>query len=353
MKWIIITLIFKQKNNHMKRYSYNGNTFNSLYNDHFIGYKKKEKMKNNFIMNESELIPYAPRFTYSEYFAYPNKVFPSVNNFGKKYFFSNSGYPLDKNVTYFNRRRNTTENDKNYEINNENSSLYNLKRQKRRLPYNNYSNRKAISSRINKDINEQISQYIDNFDSLKKKNFFNSINPNTSSNNQNIKTHKSFNQSNNSNTKKEKVNNKMSNKLLYNNNKNINHSSFNGLDIIKTNYSSHQKNSNNNINSGNNVLSNVNSISSRINETNNNSHFLNGIKMISGVNEYFCDFNSGNRNKNNNNEQKTELSLQTLSDSKLLELASRYANEDDNSSENYQMNNILHNKKKLKSKNNE
>ena len=45
-----------------------------------------------------------------------------------------------------------------------------------------------------------------------------------------------------------------------------------------------------------------------------------------------------------------ELSLQSLSDSKMMELANKYANEDDNSSENYRMNNIVHSKKKYKNK---
>ena len=58
--------------------------------------------------------------------------------------------------------------------------------------------------------------------------------------------------------------------------------------------------------------------------------------MISGVNEYFYDFNSNDK-KNN----KGELSLQSLSDSKMMELANKYIIEDDNSSENYKMNNIL------------
>ena len=71
--------------------------------------------------------------------------------------------------------------------------------------------------------------------------------------------------------------------------------------------------------------------------------------MISGVNECFYDFNHKDNN-NKNNIHRDELSMQSLSDSKMMELASKYATEDDNSSENYQMNNILYNKKKYKNK---
>ena len=72
---------------------------------------------------------------------------------------------------------------------------------------------------------------------------------------------------------------------------------------------------------------------------------------MSGVNEYCYDIHpEHNRNINNNFEQKGDLALQTLSDSKMLELAGKYINDDDNSSENYQMNNILHSKKKYRNR---
>ena len=95
--------------------------------------------------------------------------------------------------------------------------------------------------------------------------------------------------------------------------------------------------------SGNALVSNINSASSKINEP--TTHFLTGLKMISGCNECYYDINKDNKNYN-----KAELSMQSLSDSKMLELASKYITEDDNSSENYYMNNILHNKKKMKNK---
>ena len=95
------------------------------------------------------------------------------------------------------------------------------------------------------------------------------------------------------------------------------------------------------------MLSNINSVSSRMNEP--NTHFLTGLKMISGVNECFYDFNKDNDNKNYSNNHRDELSMQSLSDSKMMELANKYLTEDE-SSENYKMNNILHSKKKYKNK---
>lgn len=301
-------------------------------------------------MNESELYPYSPNFTFNGYYSFPKKVFPSVNNFGKKYYLLNNHFPPNKKINYwrhtFSQRRNITENDKNFEENEGNYNSNYLKDINRKNPYNYYNNRKAISSRINKDINDYISQYINNLDSLNKQNFMNKTNPNWKSfyNNKISEEKPSFIKSSKSRTKKEK---NINEKLLYKSNKSLNPSSFNGFDQAKTNYTTYYKNSNKNLKSGNNILSNVNSVSSRINETNNGSHFFNGIKMISGVNEYFYDFN-----KNNNIEQKEELSIQTISDSKMLELASKYVDkEEDNTSENFQMNNILHNKKKFISKN--
>ena len=123
-------------------------------------------------------------------------------------------------------------------------------------------------------------------------------------------------------------------------NKSLNPSSL-GADHTKTFYTNHQGYSNYNIKSGN----NINSISSRINEP--NTHFLTGLKMISGVNECFYDINKVNNNKNTHRD---ELSMQSLSDSKMMELANKYLSEDDNSTENYRMNNIVHSKKKHKKK---
>ena len=65
----------------------------------------------------------------------------------------------------------------------------------------------------------------------------------------------------------------------------------------------------------------------------------------SGKNEIFRD------NQEKNTTISNRISLQSLNDSKMMELASHYCYED-SSSENYQMNNIIHHKKKFLKKNN-
>ena len=136
--------------------------------------------------------------------------------------------------------------------------------------------------------------------------------------------------------------NKENNKNKNNNSKKNSNASLNPSSVgAKTFYTNRPMTTNNNLNTGNGVLSNINSASSRMLDT--QYHFLNGLKMASGeVNEYFYDFNSNRRGKND--DQKTTQSLQSLSDSKMLELANYYINEEDDSAENYQMNNVVYNK---------
>ena len=137
------------------------------------------------------------------------------------------------------------------------------------------------------------------------------------------------------NLKDKKENN--NNKSKKNSNASLNPSSVG----MKTFYTNKPITTNNNIGTG--VDSNINSASSRKNDPQN--HFLNGLRMTSGeVNEYFYDFNK--KDYNNNDDQKTTQSLQSLSDSKMLELANYYINEEDDSTEKYQMNNVVYNKKK-------
>ena len=362
MKYVVITLILTQKNNRMKQIYNHEKTFNKLYNDYITRSRKKEKMKNYYFMNESESYPFSPKFAHSGYFAYPGRVMPSLNNFGKKYY-SNSEFRniYNQKLNYsskiqdYNKRKNITDYDKIFEEKKYcYNSLNNLKKGIiQRYPRN---NRKTLSSRLSNDFNDQISHYLSNLDLGKKQNILykniankkDLFNNNFNSEKKNLI--KSQNKSKEKIEKKNKNKNKC-NELIYNSNKSLNPSSLNGIEQIQTNYTYPQRNSNFNIKSANGILSNVNSVSSKINETNNNSHFLNGIKIMSGVNEYFYDINPDhNRNINNNFEQKGDLALQTLSDSKMLELAGKYINDDDNSSENYQMNNILHSKKKYRNR---
>ena len=349
MKYRIIITNFNQKYNYMKR-----NSFNKLYSDYKIRNKKYENLKNNYLMNESQFYPFTPRLSFNGHFFNPNKIFPSVNNYGKKYYYSNNGFPFYKGMNDLKRcnysQKKLIKDDRNNEKNKNYSYLYRLKTINKRN-FNSYKNQKVVSSitsRINKNINDQISQYINNYELLKVHNFLNKTNPNISKKS-NGKQNFFQSKESKSKSKNQNKNNKINHKLLCNINKSLNPSTYGGLELAKTNYTIHPKNSNNNFQNGNNVFSNVNSVSSRVNETtNNNTHYLNGIKIISGANECYYDFYDGN--KNINNEQRTELSLQSLSDSKMLELASQYANEEDNSSENFQMNNILHSKKKYRNK---
>jgi hypothetical protein len=142
-----------------------------------------------------------------------------------------------------------------------------------------------------------------------------------------------FNKENHSKTNK----NSNANISQKNSNLSLNPSSL-GVDQLKTFYT----NKPNNINIAGGIASNVNSASERMLDT--QYHFLNGLKMTSGeVNEYFYDFN----NDKKGDKSDEILSLQSLNDSKMMELANRYISEEDDSTEKYQMNNIIYNKKKF------
>ena len=135
--------------------------------------------------------------------------------------------------------------------------------------------------------------------------------------------------------KDNKIKNKNNNTDLSqkNSNKSLNPSSL-GVEHMKTFYTNKQ---------GNGVISNINTASDRMLDT--QYHFLGGLKMASGeVNEYFYDFN--NNKKSNRDKNDDVQSLQSLSDSKMLEIANMYLSDEENSVENYQMNNIIYNKKK-------
>ena len=170
MKFVKITI---KKMNRFKKISYNDNTFNRLYNDYNLRRKKNEKIKNYYYINESESYPYRPIFENKEFFPFSTRVMPSVYNFGKKYYNPNNNY-FNKNYT---QRRNITDNYKNFEENKNNNNRYN----------NNMSNKKAISSRINKDINENLFQYLTN---TKLKNRPNIMTPSNFSNQKNLFPHR-------------------------------------------------------------------------------------------------------------------------------------------------------------------
>ena len=325
IKFVKITL---KKINRTRTPSYNQYTFNRLYNDYTLRTKKREKIKNYYLNDESESYPFYPKLENSGYFPFSTRVIPSIYNYGKKYYNPKSNY-FNKNYT---SRRNITENYKNNEGQKNNNK-------------DNMTNKKAISSKINKDINENLFQYLTNPKIKKRPNILstsNLLNQKSFFPNKTTKisiTKKALIKSKSKSKSKTKNDNKnlTNNELFYCTTKSVNPSTLSGVEHLKTNYTNQQNT--NNIKSTNAVLSNNNSASSRIN----------GLKRKSGINEYFYDFNSGkkryNSNNNINNEQK-DLSLQTISDSKILEIAGKYVNDEDNSSENYHMNNVIYSKKK-------
>ena len=448
MKLRIKITLLKIKSNKYKRYK----TFNKLYNDYILNNKKKDKLKINHLRNESELYTYSPKINKKGFITFTPRatkrtmenIEPSFNDYGRT-FYNTNRTPFNKKIyNIFNKNfkngRNKinyneyfNDSDRNYyynknfseseKYNNDNDEIQydfynktnpiNLKGSSFRFP----NKRKINSSRINENINKQISDYLNDFENIKRKKLFpkNNLNNNYFNFNRDsaktkikksiwtfnkdgfsstYKCENLFNKNNkkeigykneterlsfirknkneNSNSKIKIYPNKnkgnKNNKIIYNDsynyfnnlnkknnikennkeielnikgkntysNKSLNPSSL-GADQTKTFYT------NNYIKSGNALVSNINSASSKINEP--TTHFLTGLKMTSGCNECFYDINKDNKNVN-----KGELTMQSFSDSKMMELASKYITDDDNSSENYYMNNILHNKKKMKNK---
>ena len=250
--------------------------------------------------------------------------------------------PINSNYLNYNKElnKNRTKNSK-YRFNKESfSNTINYKREN----LFNKSNKNEINSRNKnerfntsiKDIKSKSIFKINNENKIEYKN------KNKKINNNRIIYSNSQNYLNNVSKKNNNIKENNQSKNIYSN-KSLNPSSL-GADQTKTLDSNNRRNSKNNIKSTNALISNLNSASSRINDI--NKHFLKDLRIISGVNEGFYDINK-NYNKNKYN---ADLSLQSLSDSKIMELANKYANEEDNSSENYKMNNIIHNKKKHKNK---
>ena len=255
-------------------------------------------------------------------------IIPKNNNLNNNYL----NYNIDSNKNKTQRSKFSFNKDSFYSVNNRNNrnnireSLFN---KNNKIGYKNQTERFSFiknpkSNSAFKINNEKKIEY----KNRNKKNNNNKIINNNSENYLNNLSKKNNNPENELNAKdKNTLSNKSLNPLSL------------GSDQTKTFYTNNQRNSNN-IKFGN----NINSISSRINEP--NTHFLTGLKMISGVNECFYDISKVN-NKNNHRD---ELSIQSLSDSKMMELANRYLSEDETSSENYKMNNIIHSKKKHKNK---
>ena len=445
MKFYKNTILLRFKGSKGIQWENNRKIFNRLYNDYSIRNVKKENMKKNRFNSQSELYPFSPLINQSGYTTSftPNAKINSPNS--SRFSSYRKSNPINQNWdtnSEYNplwRRNTLTEGnlygnknpnkftDYNYFTNNDynnndniipgypNDYLYNSKLKmpgyfnKNILnktdygfytPNNNNKNRRNKRNRniySNKDdeINNQISQYLNNFRDNNKKlneymntsrglspkkksksnnkfmkgNLFNISGQakdnerpyNTNIDNYFNKQSGKKNTKKNNNLKKKDENNKKiyndSKDYFYtfnkennkndiknnNNSKKNSNASLNPSSLrTKTFYTNRTITTNNNLNTGNGVLSNINSASSRMLDTQN--HFLNGLRMTSGeVNEYFYDFNNNRRGKND--DENTTQSLQSLSDSKMLELANYYVNDEDDSVENYQMNNIVYNRR--------
>ena len=445
MKFYKNTILLRFKGSKGIQWENNRKIFNRLYNDYSIRNLKKENMKKNRFNSQSELYPFSPLINQSGYTTSftPNAKINSPNS--TRFSSYRKSNPINQNWdtnSEYNplwRRNTLTEGnlygnknpnkftDYNYFTNNDynnndniipgypNDYLYNSKLKKPGYfnknilnktdygfytPNNNNKNRRNKRNRniySNKDdeINNQISQYLNNFRDNNKKlneymntsrglspkkksksnnkfmkgNLFNISGQakdnerpyNTNIDNYFNKQSGKKNTKKNNNLKKKDENNKKiyndSKDYFYtfnkennkndikknNNSKKNSNASLNPSSLgTKTFYTNRPITTNNNLNTGNGVLSNINSASSRMLDTQN--HFLNGLRMTSGeVNEYFYDFNNNRRGKND--DENTTQSLQSLSDSKMLELANYYVNDEDDSVENYQMNNIVYNRR--------
>ena len=445
MKFYKNTILLRFKGSKGIQWENNRKIFNRLYNDYSIRNLKKENMKKNRFNSQSELYTFSPLINQSGYTTSftPNIKINSPNS--TRFSSYRKSNPINQNWdtnSEYNplwRRNTLTEGnlygnknpnkftDYNYFTNNDynnndniipgypNDYLYNSKLKKTGYfnkniinktdygfytPNNNNKNRRNKRNRniySNKDdeINNQISQYLNNFRDNNKKlneymntsrglspkkksksnnkfmkgNLFNISGQakdnerpyNTNIDNYFNKQSGKKNTKKNNNLKKKDENNKKiyndSKDYFYtfnkennkndiknnNNSKKNSNASLNPSSLgTKTFYTNRPITTNNNLNTGNGVLSNINSASSRMLDTQN--HFLNGLRMTSGeVNEYFYDFNNNRRGKND--DENTTQSLQSLSDSKMLELANYYVNDEDDSVENYQMNNIVYNRR--------
>ena len=381
-----------KKNNHINQKSAN-----------FIEQYPKERniLTENNLFNKKNYSNYNDYLNNNEDFQnYPNDYFENDNidkySNLKKNYFNNTDYrfysPIHKpkkkkNITnrnedinsqiseYLNNFQNSKKRTNLLHQNNINNLMKNnndLYSQKRNKSYNNIvpGNKYNITGKVKSpfisnneksyDINYKRNREIDNYFNKSSNNNKNNNNLIFKKDNFNYKNNKypfkkEYGQNNNNNNNKlyneskdyninKKVNtkNNQNNYSKKNSNASLNPSSL-GIEHTKTFYTNKQKTSNNNLNIGN---SNINSASSRAFDTQN--HFVKELKMASGeVNEYFYDFNSVRRGKDKNDDQKSVQSLQSLSDSKMLELANHYLSEEDDSVENYQMNNIIFSKKKM------
>ena len=371
------------ESNLYKNKNYNPNNFglyNNLHYDFNNGYIQ-DYPNNNILNNKIKKYGYPPT-NYLNRTDY--RFYSPINNHKNKNIYSNKDNEINDQISgYLNNFQNNKTRMNNYNsMNNKNNDLYPKKRNKSNININRGSNYDIIGQGKSPFNNNSLNQssYNTNFKSRNELNkSFNKNNKNNNHKNIKLVDNKRLNYIMNSNNKKNNVkhnsksknnNNEddKNNKRIYNESREYFYS-FNKENKKRNNYKNlSKKNSNRSLNPSslgvdhmktfytnkpiisntvNGVTSNINSVSERILDT--QYHFLNGLKMTSGeVNEYFYDFNNGKKSIKEKNDETQ--SLQSLSDSKMLELANKYISDEENSVENYQMNNIIYNKKNYKNK---
>ena len=354
---------YKKKYNNIKKLSFPFNK-SEIFNSNFDNTSKRNKgikrKKINRIISTDRIKSNKNRYNYlfdnnilnDENFNTNNKTnnlclceYDYINNSKKKEKNKNKPCNLgEKNLVLFNKD-NCKKN-----INKTNREIFSY------LYNNNYLNnlRKIDNENIKKNEKFNVRRNIFGINTEKKQNktyrIFERKDKNNTNNDTNDSSNYIFHQSVNNN-KKSPYYKIIKNKILTSKNLPLKGENKNSNDIIRK-----EMKKNNKASSLNNYSINSNSQS--------NNHNLNHVSTNCSIGPFNKDnkklikkkTKESSKNKYNQNESKNKdeflnennsnrTSLQSLSDSKILELASHYV-EDDSTSENHQMNNIIFNKKK-------
>ena len=354
---------YKKKYNNIKKLSFPFNKseiFNSNFDNTSIRNKGIKRKKINRIISTDRIKSNKNRYNFlfdnnilnDENFNTNNKTnnlclceYDYINNSKKKEKNKNKLCNLgEKNLVLFNK------NNCKKNINKTNREIFSY------LYNNNYLNnlRKIDNENIKKNEKFNVRRNIFGINTEKKQNktyrIFERKDKNNTNNDTNDSSNYIFHHSVNNN-KKSPYYKIIKNKILTSKNLPLKGENKNSIDIIRK-----EMKKNNKASSLNNYSINSNSQS--------NNHNLNHVSTNCSIGPFNKDnkklikkkTKESSKNKYNQNESKNKdeflnennsnrTSLQSLSDSKILELASHYV-EDDSTSENHQMNNIIFNKKK-------
>ena len=196
---------------------------------------------------------------------------------------------------------------------------------------------KLFNSMNSFNISEEVNSSIQNYYKNQNKN-------NNLSNTNNQSSKSIINKSNNNQISISNYSNINSNKLknldyTENNNKNKNNNSSRSNNLSSTNYS-------------NNIL-NKNSTQSflNVNDHNYKNFIINNMKLTKEIDECFndsYDINNNTKRKINDNNFLNKITLQSINDSKIYEMAGYYLSEESNNTvENFEKSSVIYNKKKF------